>query len=205
MTQHDPRFPTVEEVMARNPYEVIDSPWGEMPAWKVDAIAVGTIAALHHVFDVIRADSAAAMARADADQARTALLKDVLEKLDVLTARFDSVASELETVKAKERADAKAAADAEEERLRQLEEDPLEDPPDIFEYQARNPPSAVGEDDSPAPSGELHSVAPKQEPEVEDDDTDNIGDLPPELAPPSDPVPEPKGSVLPQPTALFGN
>jgi len=174
-----------------------------MEAWRADAMAVGTIGALCHVYDVIRADSAAAMARADADQARTALLKDVLEKLDALTTRFDSVASELETVKAKERADAKLAADAEEERLRQLAEDPLEDPPDIAEYQARNPPSEVG-DEALQPGGELYAIPPKEEPEIEDD-TDNIGDLPRELHDPAEPVPEPKGSVLPQPTALFGN
>jgi hypothetical protein len=201
---HDARLPSLEEVMNGSPFDIIDSPWGHIERWRASTLATGTMGALKNVYDIVRADAAEAMARADAEEARTALIKHVCERVDALATRVDAVASELEAVKAKERADAKAAADAEEERLRQLAEDPLEDPPDISEYQARNPPSEIG-DDTPAPSGELHEVAAKQEPEIEDDDTDNIGDLPPELAPPEDPVPEPKGKVLPPPTALFGN
>src|SRR5262245_30631536 len=198
---HDARLPSLEEVMNGSPFDIIDSPWGHIERWRASTLATGTMGALKNVYDIVRADAAEAMARADAEEARTTLIKHVCERVDALAARVDAVTSELETIKAKERADAEAAADAEEERLRQLAQYPREDPPEISEYQARKPPSEIG-DDTPAPSGELHEVAAKQEPEIEDDDTDNIGDLPPELAPPEDPVAEPKGKVLPPPTAL---
>src|SRR5262249_15472923 len=161
-------------------------------------LATGTMGALSSVYHTVRDDAAAAMARADAEQARVALLKDVHKKLDVLTACVDAVTSELETIKAKERADAEAAAQAEEERRLALEEDPLEDPPDLLEYRVLNPPSKIG-DTTPAPSGELHALPPKSE------DDDNVGDLPKELEEPPDPVPEPRGSVVSQPVSISLN
>jgi hypothetical protein len=43
------------------------------------------------------------------------------------------------------------------------------------------PPSKIG-DETPAPSGELHDIAAKEEPSLED--SDNVGDLPKELEDP---------------------
>src|SRR5215831_611939 len=149
---HDARLPSLEEVMNGSPFDIIDSPWGHIERWRASTLATGTMGALKNVYDIVRADAAEAMARADAEEARTTLIKHVCERVDALAARVDAVTSELETIKAKERADAEAAADAEEERLRQLAEDPLEDPPDISEYQARNPPSEIG-DDTHQPGG----------------------------------------------------
>jgi hypothetical protein len=53
------------------------------------------------------------------------------------------------------------------------------------------------------PGGELHAVAPKEEPSLEG--SDNVGDLPKELEDPPDPVPEPRGAVYPQPVAISLN
>ena len=63
-------------------------------------------------------------------------------------------------------------------------------------------PSKIG-DDTPPPGGELHAVAPKEEPSLED--SDNVGDLPKELEDPPDPAPEPRGSVYPQPISISLN
>jgi hypothetical protein len=199
---HDPsRLATAEQIINGNsPFETVDTPLGTMERWRAEAMLIGTTGGMQSVFEAIRSDSAA---RADEAQARTALIQHLCAQVDALTSRCDALASELETFKAKERADAKAAAQAEEERQRALEEDPLEDPP-LAEYQARNPPSEIG-DDTPAPSGELHALPPNEEPEVEDDDTDNIGDLPPELVEEPDPVPPPRGSVYPQPVSISLN
>ena len=95
---------------------------------------------------------------------------------------------------------------ADEQAQREFEEEPLELPPDISEYQASTPPAEIG-DDTHQPGGELHAVAPKSElpePPLETEG-DEVGDLPKELEDPPDPVPEPKGKVYPPPTALFGN
>ena len=131
------------------------------------------------MFESIRADAAEAAARADAEEARTTLIKHVCERVDALAARVDAFASELATFKAKERADAEAAAQAEEERRRQLEEDPLEDPPDIAEFQALNPPSEIGDAEEHQPGGELHDIAAKKDPDLEVEDDE--GTLPNEL------------------------
>src|SRR6516165_112410 len=44
--------------------------------------------------------------------------------------------------------------------------EPLTLPPDIAEYQTLSPPRKVG-DETPAPSGELHALPPKDEPPSE--------------------------------------
>jgi len=169
---HDPRIPTFEEVMNGSPFDIVDSPWGHIERWRASTLATGTMGALKNVYDIVRDDTAAATARADAEQARVALLKDVHKKLDELSARCDAQASELAVFKAEARKRADEAAEEEEERRRALEEDPLEDPPDIAEYQARNPPSEIGDDQGilpnelqegvpPAPSNHPNSELPK--------------------------------------------
>ena len=64
-------------------------------------------------------------------------------------------------------------------------------------------PTAV-EDETHQPGGDLHTLAAKSE-EPEPPLDDNLGDLPEELAEPPDSVPEPKGSVYPEPTAISLN
>jgi hypothetical protein len=197
-------LPTLEEIMHRNPFEIIDSPWGPIEAWRASTLATGTMGALSSVYDLVRSDSDAAAARADAEQARVALLKDVHQRLDALSARCDAQASELAALKA----DARRRADDEARKAR-FDEEPLTLPPDIAEYQTRTPPSEIG-DDTHQLGGELHSVAAKEEPALEDPDLeleleDSEGDLPKELAPSTEPVPEPKGQVYQQPVSISLN
>ena len=211
---HDPshRLATAEEIMnGKNPFEKVSTPLGEMERWRAEAMLIGTMGGIRSVYDIIRSDAVEAAARADAEEARTTLIKHVCERVDALAARVDAFASELEAFKAKERADAEAAAQAEEERRRQLEEDPLEDPPDIAEYQARNPPSEI-EDEEHQPGGELHTVAPKEDPEPDLEVEDDQGTLPNELqegvppAPSNYPNPElPKPPVVSQPVSISLN
>ena len=196
---HNPRLPTLEAVMNGSPYELVDTPFSKdkMEAWRAQSIATGVggaLAAMHQLYQLVRNDAADAATRADEAQAREALVHHLCDQVAEMQERINRLADALEE---RQRVDEEASRAAE-ERRRVLEEDPLEDPPDLLEYQARNPPSEIG-DDSPVPSGELHAIAPKSE------DDDNIGDLPKELEDPPDPVPEPRGSVYPQPTAISLN
>jgi hypothetical protein len=174
-----------------DPFELINTPFSEVPLerWRAEAMAGGAMGALQNVYDMVRADSAAQTARADATEARNALIQHLCEKVDEFQRRFDDLEARFAEAEDKRRADETAAREFEEEPLAL----PPGDPPD---------PSLL-EDAASAPSGELHIVAPKEEPSVED--TDNVGDLPKELEDPPDPVPEPRGSVYPQPTAISLN
>lgn len=164
-----------------DPWAIIDSPWGEHPAWRVQSLAIGAagaLEALHNVYQTVRSDAAEAAARADADTARVALLQDVLEKLDALSARCDALASENAALKARARDDAA--------RQPKFDQEPVALPPDLLRSHEPEPPL------------ELEGA----------DNTDAIGDLPEEIQLPqplSEPEPKPKGQVQPKPTALFGN
>ena len=198
----DPHLPTIEEIMkGNNPYEILDTPLGTMERWKAETMFIGTTSGAQHVLADIRADAAEAAARADAEQARSALTAHLCDQITELSRRFDNLEARLNEAEDKRRSDAQAAREAE-------AEDPLDLPPDLAEYQAAEPPAPIG-DEAPAPGGELHAVAAKEPdpdlPSVVGDDDDNIGDLPEELEDPPDPVPEPSGSVYPQPTAISLN
>jgi hypothetical protein len=205
--------------MNSNPFALIDTPWGKMEAWRASTMATGTMGALSSVYDIVRTDAAAQAARADEAEARNALIQHVCDKIAEFEKRFDALAARLAAAEDKRRADEAAA--------REFEEEPLTLPPDIREL---SPPKAIG-DDTPAPSGELHAIAAKEEPsselpepalEIGGDDMggvpmsyrnvpmsyvrgaskDQAGDLPEELEDPPEPVPEPRGSVYPQPVAI---
>jgi hypothetical protein len=204
MTTNSDRFKYADP---QDPWAIIPTPWGEMEAWRASAMATGTMGALQNVFEIVRADSAAQAARADATEARNALIEHVCDKIADFEKRFEALEARFAAAEDARRADAARQA--------KLDEEPLTLPPDISEYQSRTPAAVIGDDDDDThhPTGELHSLDPKEEPEdpeledpeLELEDSDNIGDLPPELVEEPDPVPEPKGSVLPQPTALFGS
>jgi hypothetical protein len=110
----------------------------------------------------------------------------------------------VETLEAKRRAD--------EEQQRHFEEEPIDLPPDLAEYQSSSPASAI-EDETHSPVGELHTVEVKEEepasdpPEPPLEDSDSEGELPEELqlAEPLESLPEPEGRVYPQPTAISLN
>ena len=200
---HNPRLPTLEAIMnGNNPYELVDSPFaeGKMEAWRVQSLALGAsgaLAALHQLYQMVRNDAADASARADEAQAREALVKHLCDQVAAMQERINRLADALE---ARQRADEEASR-----HQRRFDEEPLTLPPDIEEYQSRTPPAEIG-DDTPAPGGELHQIAAKEEPSADPEDRDDeLGDLPEELRDLPDPTPEPRGSVHPQPVSISLN
>src|SRR6516162_4159156 len=195
---HDPRLATLERVLDGNPFELIDSPFaeGKMERWRANAMATGTMGYLAQVYEMVRNDAAALEEKTAALDAKKSAVLNTVNRLLKFMSRVDALTSRVEALEAQRKAD--------EATQRKLDEEPLTLPPDIQEYQASTPPEPIG-DESHQPGGELHPVAAKEEPSLDDDLTDNLGDLPAELRDLPDPAPEPKGSVLPPPTALFGS
>src|SRR6516165_9295280 len=155
---HDPRLATLGQVMNGNPFVIIDTPWGEMEAWRASTMATGTMGALSSVYDLVRADSAALAARADEVEARNALIEHLCTKVADFERRFADHEARLAAAEEKRRAD--------EAREAEFEEEPQELPPDIAAHQELSPPTKIGDAHSTThvPGGELHSVAPKDEP-----------------------------------------
>ena len=195
----DPRLPTLEAIMNGSPYDLVDSPFAteKIEAWRAQSLALGAsgaLAAFHRLYEMVRNDAADQAARADEAKAREALVAHLRDQVAAMQERINRLADALE---ARQRADAEAAR-----HQRRFDAEEITLPPDISEKQTLSPPTKIA-DETHHPGGELHSVDPKEEPSLED--ADNLGDLPRELQDPPTPPTEPKGSVLPQPTALFGN
>jgi len=191
-------LPTMEETMHRNPFEIIDSPWGPIEAWRASTLATGTMGALAQVAAIVRNDAAELQEKAAALDAKKSAVLSTVNRLLRFMSRVDALTSRVEALEDKRRAD--------EAVQRKLDEEPLTLPPDIHEYQTRTPPAEIG-DETHQPGGELHAVAPKSElpePPLETEG-DEVGDLPKELEEPPDPVPEPKGSVFQQPVSISLN
>jgi hypothetical protein len=183
-------------------FALIDTPWGQLPAWKASAMAMGAAGALqelHNVYLTVRNDASEASARADEAQAQRTLIQHVCDQIAEFEKRFDAHVARLAEAEDKRRADERA-----EQAAREFEEEPLTLPPDLAARQTSAPPTKIGDETTP-PGGELHAVPAKEEPEPDLEVEDNEGDLPPEIAPLPDPPPESKGKVYPPPTALFGS
>jgi hypothetical protein len=223
---HDPHLPTLEQIMNNNPFELVDTPWGHIEAWRASTLATGTMGALAQVYDVVRNDAAEVAARANEIEARKGLVQHLCDQIAEMQQRINTLADALE---------ARHKADAErEEQERQFEEEPLSEPPGTdTELEAQDPPEIVAdlEVGSHVPGGELHDIPPKdeggfQEPPLETEDDaggvplsygnvptsyvrgrgpkDQAGELPEELE--DLPVPpEPTGRAYPQPIAVSLN
>jgi len=174
--------------------DIVATPWGPMDRLDASYRVLQDMITIHESIvarnDAAESKLAEAIARMDDARKLRDGVMDLLHRLDAHIALQEQ-------------------RKADEARKATFDEEPLTLPPDISEYQTRTPPSEIG-DATHQPGGELHSVGPKQEPSSELpepplEDADNIGDLPPELVEEPEPVPEPKGSVLAPPTALFGN
>jgi hypothetical protein len=194
-------LPTLEE--HRDPFELVDSPWGVIEQWRASTLATGTMGALQSVYDLVRSDSAALAARADATEARNALIEHLCAKVDAFETKLDNLVAQVAAEREARRADEARKATFDEEPLAL----PPGDPPGASGPSASATEKRTTEDNAPThtPSGDLHSVAAKEEPPEE---TDNMGDLPEEIQLPkplSEPEPEPKGSVQPQPISISLN
>jgi hypothetical protein len=56
--RHDPHFPTLEQITHSDPFELVDTPWGTMEAWRASTIATGTMGALAQLHAIVRNDQA---------------------------------------------------------------------------------------------------------------------------------------------------
>jgi hypothetical protein len=191
-----------------------------MEAWRASAMATGTMGALAQVAAIVRNDAAKLEQKAVALDAKKHAVLNTVNRLLKFMSKVDALTTRVEALEAKRKAD--------EAVQRKLDEEPIELPPDIAEYQTRTPPSEVGYD-THQPGGELHSIAAKEEEqlpepplETESDaggvplsygnvptsyvrgaPKDQAGDLPEELETDfREPELEPSGSVYPQPTAI---
>jgi hypothetical protein len=194
---HDPshRLATAEEIMnGKNPFAKVSTPLGEMERWRAEAMLIGTTGGMQSVLQTVRDDAAELEKKTAALDAKKSAVLSTVNRLLRFMSRVDALTSRVEALEAKHRADEAAQRD--------FEAEPLELPPDILEHQTLSTPTPIG-DEAPPPGGELHAIAAKEEPSLEH--ADNVGDLPKELEEPVDPVPEPQGSVYPQPTAISLN
>lgn len=213
---HDPRLTLAQIMDGNNLYELVDSPFSKhkMEAWRAQGMAIGVtgaLAAMNQLYQLVRNDAADAAARADEAKAREALVQHLCDQVAAMQERINRLADALEE---RQRTDEEAAR-----HQRRLDEEPITLPPDLSEFQSRTPPSDIVDDtngpSSHQPGGELHAVAPKDEPPSEDPDLeveDDQGTLPEELqegvppAPSTYPNPElPKPPVVSQPVAISLN
>ena len=220
---HDAHLPTIEQIMNGNPFEIVDTPWGKMEAWRASTMATGTMGALAQVAAIVRTDAAELEQKAAALDAKKSAVLSTVNRLLRFMSRVDELGARIDALEAKHKAD--------EATQRKLDEEPIELPPDIAEYQTCTPPAEVG-DDTHQPGGELHSIAAKEEeqlpePPLETESDaggvplsygnvptsyikgaakDQAGDLPEELEQGlPEPPPGPRGSVYPQPVSISLN
>jgi hypothetical protein len=170
-----------------NPFELVDSPWGEIETWRAAALATGTMGCLTEVYSQVRNDAAELTARekehASRADAELSLARSVVAKLDALNTRLTRLEEAQQAREAKAREDQRQLEDPEDIELPpglgeigEISELPLDNPADTS-------------DDTPPPDGHLHSVGPshdkhkEQLAELEKDDAtdEGPGDLPPEL------------------------
>jgi hypothetical protein len=159
--------------MTPDPFELIDSPFaeGKMERWRAEAMAGGAMGMLQNVYDIVRSDTAATAARANALENRE---QNIARLCEVFTNFADHVvrlveAEEQRQADARRRADEAAARAAEE-----ASEEPIELPPGD---------PTVEDADIHEPTGDLHTIAAKT---VEPPGTpaNDEADLPSELPEP---------------------
>jgi ubiquinone biosynthesis protein UbiJ len=100
-------LPALEQIATHDPFELIDSPWGHIEAWRASTLSTGTMGALHQVYDIVRNDAAAAVARVEETENRKELVQKLCDMVAALQDRINTLADALET---RQRADAEQAA-----------------------------------------------------------------------------------------------
>ena len=186
-----PAMSSREKYADINQHELIDTPIGRIERWRADAVLTGETSAAQEYMKQFRQQFA--QLRADSIDLREAMeewAKDLTAREEALTRRTQAVVDFGRTAEFYERTESlfkKLKAEA--------EEGPIPTPP------GDEPPATS--DERTAPAGDLHSVEPVHEPELEGAEDE---ELPPELTrlQPKEP-PEPRGSVYPQPVAISLN
>ena len=161
----------------RDPFELVDTPWGHIEAWRASTLATGTMGALHNVYDVVRADAAATAARAEEIQNRDENIKQLAQRL---LEGMDTLATRVDALEAAHRLDVEQAA-----RQARFDEEPLTLPPQVVETDVPK------DDDQHTPGGELYDLPATEDPELEVEDQVEFEE--PEL---------PKPPQIEQPTSI---
>src|SRR5262249_3279571 len=190
---HDPRLPTLatlEEVMHHNPFELVDTPWGHIEAWRASTLATGTMGALAQVYDTVRNDAATTAERVAALDATKEKMQTLCEMIDNLHRRMDQHAARMEAFEVKRRAD-----EEEQEAAAREFEEPIELPPDtgdLDEPDIPDVPTALEDADTHQhqPGGELHEIAAKDE-----EPASTLPEPPPETEPDAGGVPLSYGNI----------
>src|SRR5262249_61908764 len=118
--------------------------------------ATGTMGALAQVAAIVRNDAAKLEQKAVALDAKKHAVLSTVNRLLRFMSRVDALTSRVEALEAKRKAD--------EAVQRKLDEEEIELPPEIAEYQTRTPPSDIPsdivdvDDETHQPGGELHAV-----------------------------------------------
>jgi hypothetical protein len=169
--------------------EIIDTPVGRMEKWRADSILIGVTSGVEEClratqtrFDQVRADTAGFVNTLKDREQQVSAREDAVSTRERAVLDLVGGASKLLDRLERHRADAEKFA-----------EEPALPP-------GEEPPTS---DEEMQPTGHLHEVPAKEEPELEGTEDE---ELPPELAKlePEKP-PEPRGSVFPQPTAISLN
>src|SRR5262249_38454930 len=173
---HDPshRLATAEEIMnGKNPFEKVSTPLGEMERWRAEAMLIGTTGGMQSVLQTVRDDAAELEKKTAALDAKKSAVLNTVNRLLRFMSRVDALTSRVEALEAQRKAD--------EATQRKLDEEPIELPPHIAEYQTRTPPAEIG-DETHHPGGELHDLPPKDEelpePPLEPETTSDAGKVP---------------------------
>jgi hypothetical protein len=152
----DPRLATIEKIMdGSSPFEKIETPLGTMERWRAEALIIGSTSGIQDVYRTIRDDAASQAARADATEARNALIQHLCAKVDAFESKLDHLVAQVAAEREARRADEarKAAFDQAPLAL------PPGDPPD---------PSVIRDAETHQPGGELHAIAAKEpDPDLE--------------------------------------
>src|SRR5262245_7706186 len=89
---------TIEQITHCDPFALIDTPWGEMEAWRASTIATGTMGALAQLHAIVRNDQAELEQQtAKLDAKKHQVLRTVnrllsfMSRVDALTARVEAL------------------------------------------------------------------------------------------------------------------
>ena len=138
--------------MRPDPFELIDTPFSKAPLerWRAEAMAGGAMGALTDVYRIVCDSASHQAARADEAEARNALIEHLCTKVAEFEQRFNDHEARLAEAEDKRRAD--------EAREAEFNEEPLALPPEPAD------PTAQDNTNTHEPSGDLHTLAAKEEP-----------------------------------------
>src|SRR6516165_6485311 len=98
-------LPTLEQIAHHDPFAIIDSPWGQIEAWRASTLSTGTMGALAQVAAIVRNDAAELEQKTIAFDAKKASVLRTVNKLLSFMGRVDALTSRVEALEAKRRAD----------------------------------------------------------------------------------------------------